>query len=65
MHQYFYVKSQVKPDKPPILDDIPDLIRVMTEETGEASAAATKKMYELCEASHKQNRIPMVSLQLT
>ena len=49
------------PAKPPTLDDIPDLIKAMTEETGEASAAATKKIYELCDVGHKQNRIPMVS----
>jgi len=46
--------------KPPTLDDIPDLLKTMGEETGEASAAATKRVYELCDVGHKQNRVPMV-----
>lgn len=46
--------------KPPTLDDIPDLIQQMTEEKGEKSAAATKRIYELCDVGHKQNRVPMV-----
>lgn len=48
------------PSKPPTLDDIPDLLKTMMEETGEKSAAATKRIYELCDVGHKQNRIPMV-----
>jgi len=48
------------PAKPPTLDDIPDLIKVMMEETGDKSAAAIKRIYELCDVGHKQNRIPMV-----
>eukprot|EP00957_Ditylum_brightwellii_P198234 15105187-Ditylum_brightwellii.AAC.1 len=32
----------------------------MVEETGEKSAAATKRIYELCDVGHKQNRVPMV-----
>lgn len=32
------------------------------EETGDKSAAAIKRIYELCDVGHKQNRIPMVSL---
>eukprot|EP00591_Stephanopyxis_turris_P003397 CAMPEP_0195517376 /NCGR_PEP_ID=MMETSP0794_2-20130614/10597_1 /TAXON_ID=515487 /ORGANISM="Stephanopyxis turris, Strain CCMP 815" /LENGTH=515 /DNA_ID=CAMNT_0040646167 /DNA_START=43 /DNA_END=1590 /DNA_ORIENTATION=+ len=46
--------------KPPTLDDIPDLLTTMLEESGEKSAAATKKIYELCDVGHKQNRVPMV-----
>jgi len=45
--------------KPPTLDDIPDLLKQMTER-GEKSAAATKRIYELCDVGHKQNRVPMV-----
>jgi len=45
---------------PPTLDDIPDLIEMMTNQTGEKSAAATKRIYELCDVGHKQNRVPMV-----
>eukprot|EP00565_Helicotheca_tamesis_P009210 CAMPEP_0185732884 /NCGR_PEP_ID=MMETSP1171-20130828/17837_1 /TAXON_ID=374046 /ORGANISM="Helicotheca tamensis, Strain CCMP826" /LENGTH=523 /DNA_ID=CAMNT_0028402487 /DNA_START=10 /DNA_END=1581 /DNA_ORIENTATION=+ len=48
------------PTKPPQLDDIPDLVATMMEETGEKSAAATKRIYELCDVGHKQNRVPMV-----
>mmetsp|Transcript_15014 Transcript_15014/g.42412 ORF Transcript_15014/g.42412 Transcript_15014/m.42412 type:complete len:550 (+) Transcript_15014:115-1764(+) len=48
------------PDKPPTLDDIPDLIDTMLSAKGEKSAAATKKIYELCDVGHKQNRVPMV-----
>ena len=48
------------PAKPPTLDDIPDLIKTMLEEKGEKSAAATKRIYELCDVGHKQNRVPMV-----
>uniref|UniRef100_A0A7S4IHB8 Uncharacterized protein n=1 Tax=Odontella aurita TaxID=265563 RepID=A0A7S4IHB8_9STRA len=48
------------PAKPPTLDDIPDLIKTMTDEKGEKSAAATKRIYELCDVGHKQNRVPMV-----
>lgn len=46
--------------KPPTLDDIPDLIDTMVNQTGEKSAAATKRLYELCDVGHKQNRVPMV-----
>lgn len=46
--------------KPPTLDDIPDLLKTMVEEKGEKSAAATKRIYELCDVGHKQNRVPMV-----
>jgi len=55
-------KSTPKPTpaKPPTLDDIPDLIKTMTDEKGEKSAAATKRIYELCDVGHKQNRVPMV-----
>jgi len=49
------------PIKPPTLDDIPDLIKTMMEEKGEKSAAATKRIYELCDVGHKQNRIAMVT----
>jgi len=30
------------------------------EETGEKAAAAVKRIYELCDVWHKQNRVPMV-----
>lgn len=46
--------------KPPTLDDIPELLQTMQEESGEKSAAATKRIYELCDVGHKQNRVPMV-----
>jgi len=46
--------------KPPTLEDIPDLLITMRNETGEKSAAATKRIYELCDVGHKQNRVPMV-----
>eukprot|EP00553_Chaetoceros_curvisetus_P010240 CAMPEP_0204627216 /NCGR_PEP_ID=MMETSP0717-20131115/13241_1 /ASSEMBLY_ACC=CAM_ASM_000666 /TAXON_ID=230516 /ORGANISM="Chaetoceros curvisetus" /LENGTH=516 /DNA_ID=CAMNT_0051643383 /DNA_START=18 /DNA_END=1568 /DNA_ORIENTATION=- len=49
-----------KNTKPPQLDDIPDLLRTMTTEKGEKSAAAIKRIYELCDVGHKQNRVPMV-----
>lgn len=52
--------SAAKTTKPPILDDIPDLLCSMLNETGEKSAAATKRVYELCDVGHKQNRVPMV-----
>jgi len=32
----------------------------MLNEKGEKSAAATKRIYELCDVGHKQNRVPMV-----
>eukprot|EP00978_Attheya_sp_CCMP212_P022513 scaffold67214_cov53-Attheya_sp.AAC.2 len=48
------------PTKPPQLDDIPALVEIMMTEKGEKSAAATKRIYELCDVGHKQNRVPMV-----
>ena len=48
------------PTKPPTLDDIPELVETMMNEKGEKSAAATKRIYELCDVGHKQNRVPMV-----
>jgi len=48
------------PSKPPTLDDIPELIETMLNSKGEKSAAATKRIYELCDVGHKQNRVPMV-----
>lgn len=48
------------PAKPPTLDDIPQLIETMLNSKGEKSAAATKRIYELCDVGHKQNRVPMV-----
>jgi len=48
------------PSRPPQMDDIPDLIETMTTEKGEKAAAATKRIYELCDVGHKQNRVPMV-----
>jgi len=48
------------PTKPPTLDDIPQLIETMLTTKGEKSAAATKRIYELCDVGHKQNRVPMV-----
>lgn len=48
------------PQKPPTLDDIPDLVDQMLNSKGEKSAAATKRIYELCDVGHKQNRVPMV-----
>mmetsp|Transcript_6717 Transcript_6717/g.11104 ORF Transcript_6717/g.11104 Transcript_6717/m.11104 type:complete len:543 (-) Transcript_6717:150-1778(-) len=52
--------KKATPTKPPTLDDIPDLIETMLNEKGEKSAAATKRIYELCDVGHKQNRVPMV-----
>mmetsp|Transcript_54306 Transcript_54306/g.131779 ORF Transcript_54306/g.131779 Transcript_54306/m.131779 type:complete len:548 (+) Transcript_54306:322-1965(+) len=52
--------SKGAPAKPPTLDDIPDLIDTMLNSKGEKSAAATKRIYELCDVGHKQNRVPMV-----
>lgn len=48
------------PTKPPTLDDIPELVEQMLNSKGEKSAAATKRIYELCDVGHKQNRVPMV-----
>jgi len=53
-------KSSKAAVKPPQLDDIPDLLETMLNEKGEKSAAATKRIYELCDVGHKQNRVPMV-----
>ena len=53
-------KEAKAPAKPPTLDDIPDLIDTMLNSKGEKSAAATKRVYELCDVGHKQNRVPMV-----
>ena len=53
-------KSKGIPAKPPILDDIPELLDTMLNSKGEKSAAATKRVYELCDVGHKQNRVPMV-----
>jgi len=53
------VKSSA-PTKPPTLDDIPELVDQMLNAKGEKSAAATKRIYELCDVGHKQNRVPMV-----
>ena len=49
-----------KNTKPPQLDDIPDLLITIQNEKGEKSAAAIKRIYELCDVGHKQNRVPMV-----
>lgn len=49
-----------KNSKPPQLDDIPDLLTTIEQEKGEKSAAAIKRIYELCDVGHKQNRVPMV-----
>jgi hypothetical protein len=49
-----------KSSKPPTLDDIPELIEAMMNSKGEKSASATKRIYELCDVGHKQNRVPMV-----
>jgi len=48
------------PSRPPQMEDIPDLLQTMMTERGEKSAAATKRIYELCDVGHKQNRVPMV-----
>jgi hypothetical protein len=53
-------KTAAAPTKPPTLDDIPELIEQMLNSKGEKSAAATKRIYELCDVGHKQNRVPMV-----
>ena len=38
----------------------PILVDQMLNSKGEKSAAATKRIYELCDVGHKQNRVPMV-----
>ena len=48
------------PAPPPAMEDIPGLLRTMTTERGAKSAAATKRIYELCDVRHKHNRAPMV-----
>jgi hypothetical protein len=49
------------PNKPPTLDDIPDLIdQIMLHSNSETRAAAAKRIYELCDVAHKENRVPMV-----
>ncbi|KAL7520615.1 hypothetical protein ACHAWX_005341 [Stephanocyclus meneghinianus] len=53
-------KPAPAPSKPPQMEDIPDLLETMMTEKGEKSAAATKRIYELCDVGHKQNRVPMV-----
>ncbi|KAL3780494.1 hypothetical protein HJC23_012579 [Cyclotella cryptica] len=53
-------KPAPAPSKPPQMEDIPDLLETMMNEKGEKSAAATKRIYELCDVGHKQNRVPMV-----
>ncbi len=53
-------KSAPIPSRPPQMEDIPELIETMTNEKGEKAAAATKRIYELCDVGHKQNRVPMV-----
>jgi 3-oxoacyl-ACP reductase-like protein len=53
-------KAAAAPTKPPTLDDIPELIEQMLNSKGEKSAAATKRIYELCDVGHKQNRVFMV-----
>jgi len=53
-------KAAATPTKPPTLDDIPELVEQMLNSKGEKSAAATKRIYELCDVGHKQNRVPMV-----
>lgn len=52
--------SKKSSTKAPVLEDIPELIETMTKEQGEKSAAAIKRIYELCDVGHKQNRVPMV-----
>ena len=49
-----------KSAKAPTLDDVPELIEIIKKEKGEKSAAAIKRIYELCDVGHKQNRVPMV-----
>lgn len=53
-------ESPAIPSRPPTMDDIPDLLATMAREKGEKAANATKRIYELCDVGHKQNRVPMV-----
>jgi hypothetical protein len=46
--------------KPPTLGDIPKLVQLMFSEDHQRSHLATKRLYELCDVGHKQNRVPMV-----
>ena len=59
-HFVFCIFQAAVPTKPPTLDDIPELVEQMLNSKGEKSAAATKRIYELCDVGHKQNRVPMV-----
>ena len=54
------IKAAVAPSTPPTLDDITDLTDQMLNLKGEKSVTATKKIYELCDVHHKENRVPMV-----
>mmetsp|Transcript_10014 Transcript_10014/g.15136 ORF Transcript_10014/g.15136 Transcript_10014/m.15136 type:complete len:440 (+) Transcript_10014:99-1418(+) len=53
-------KSPPIPSRHPRKEDIPDLLETITTKRGEKSAAAVKRIYELCDVFHKQNRVPMV-----
>jgi hypothetical protein len=54
--------SPVKKNKPPTLRDVPKLTKELTQtERPEDSVLAAKKLYELCDVGHKQNREPLVA----
>jgi len=42
------------------MEDIPDLLETITTKKGKKSVAAVKRIYELCDVGHKQNRVPMI-----
>ena len=49
-----------KKDRLPTMHDLPKLIEDMVNSRGSAGSIAAKKIYELSDVAHKQNRIPMV-----
>lgn len=50
-----------KNGKPPTLRDIPKLTKDMVQLEGDEATAAAKRLYELCDVGHKQNRELMVA----
>jgi hypothetical protein len=46
--------------KPPHLDDIPDLLVTIQQGKGKKPVAAIKRICELCDVGHKQNRVPTI-----
>ena len=54
--------SAVPKNKRPTLRDVPKLTRMLSQsESPEDTVVAAKKLYELCDVGHKQNREPLVA----